>query len=116
MIRFTLSALLALILLCCGGGAQEPHRTIEIRAHRYAFTPAEITIKKGETVTLKLFSDDVTHSLLIKDLGVDQTINKGHPAEVTLTPKKDGDFQGQCGHFCGSGHGKMLMTVHVTRD
>jgi len=76
--------------------------------------PADITIKKGETVRLRLVSDDVTHSLQIKGLGVDQTIAKGHPAEVTLTPKQDGDFQAQCGHFCGSGHGKMLMTVHVT--
>jgi cytochrome c oxidase subunit 2 len=115
--NFTISALAALSLFCCSRGvAQEPDRTIEIHAHRYAFSPPEITIRKGETVRLKLFSDDVTHSLLIKGLGVDQAISKGHPAEVTLTPKQDGDFQAQCGHFCGSGHGKMLMTVHVTGD
>jgi cytochrome c oxidase subunit 2 len=110
----TLAALC--LFYCCRGIAQEPDRTIEIHAHRYAFSPADITIKKGETVRLKLVSDDVTHSLQIKGLGVDQTITKGHPAEVTLTPKQDGDFQAQCGHFCGSGHGKMLMTVHVTGD
>lgn len=114
MIRFTLLALLAFSFLCRCGVAQDPDRTIEIHAHRYAFSPSEITIKKGETVRLKVFSDDVTHSLQIKDLGVDQTVSKGHPAEVTVTPKQDGDFQGACGHFCGSGHGKMLMTVHVT--
>jgi cytochrome c oxidase subunit 2 len=109
--------LIALCLFYFGRGiTQEPDRTIEIHAHRYVFSPADITIKKGETVRLKLVSDDVTHSLQIKGLGVDQTITKGHPAEVTLTPKQDGDFQGQCGHFCGSGHGKMLMTVHVTGD
>jgi len=89
-------------------------RTIEIHAHRYAFTPSEITVKKGETVTLKLFSDDVTHSLLIKDLGINQTITKGKPAEVTFTPQRTGDFHGECGHFCGSGHGKMTIAVHVT--
>jgi len=115
--NFTISVLAALSLFCCNRGvAQETDRTIEIHAHRYAFSPSDITIKKGETVRLKLFSDDVTHSLLIKGLGVDQTIAKGHPAEVTVTPKQDGDFPGQCGHFCGSGHGKMLMTVHVTGD
>ena len=98
------------------GIAQEAQRTIEIHAHRYAFSPADITIKKGETVRLRLVSDDVVHSLLIKGLSVDQTITKGRPAEVTLTGKQAGDFQGQCGHFCGSGHGKMLFTVHVTEN
>jgi cytochrome c oxidase subunit II len=107
----------AIILFYCSCGiAQEPQQTIEIHAHRYAFSPADITIKKGETVRLRLMSDDVTHSLLIKGLGVDQTITKGHPAEVLLTGKQTGDFQGQCGHFCGSGHGKMLFTVHVTEN
>jgi cytochrome c oxidase subunit II len=107
--------LVAISLFYCGGViAQEPQRTIEIHAHRYAFSPADITINKGETVRLRLVSDDVTHSLLIKGLSVDQTITKGHPAEIILTAKQAGDFQGQCGHFCGSGHGKMLFTVHVT--
>jgi len=94
--------------------SQEPERTIEIHAHRYAFSPSEITVKKGETVRLKLFSDDVTHSLLIKDLGINQTITKGKPAEVTFTAKEAGDFHGQCGRFCGSGHGQMAIDVHVT--
>ena len=112
--RFVLSAVFLFCLWRCD--AQSPDGTIEIHAHRYAFNPADITIKKGETVHLKLISDDVTHSLLIKDLGVSQTIAKGKPAEVTITPTQAGTFHGQCGHFCGSGHGKMTMTVHVTEN
>ena len=96
--------------------ADAPDRTIEIHAHRYAFMPSEITVKKGEAVTLKLVSDDVPHSLLVKDLGINQAITKGKPAEVTFTPSKAGVFQGQCGHFCGSGHGTMAFAVHVTGD
>jgi len=99
---------------CLGPAFAAADRTIEIHAHRYEFTPSEITVKKGETVQLKLFSDDVTHSLLIKDLGINQTITKGRPSEVTITPQKTGDFHGQCGHFCGAGHGKMAIAVHVT--
>lgn len=110
-----LGLLAAVCLWCCGIGIGEADgRTIEIHAHRYAFTPAEITVKIGETVRLKLFSDDVPHSLLIKDLGINQTIAKGRPVEVTITPHAVGDFHGQCGHFCGSGHGKMTFAVHVT--
>jgi cytochrome c oxidase subunit 2 len=94
--------------------AQDPTRTVEIHAKRFAFSPAEITLKRGETVKLELTSDDVTHSLVIPDLNVNETIKKGHMTEVTITPAKAGDFKGKCGHFCGSGHGSMIFTVHVT--
>ena len=33
---------------------------------------------------------------------------------VTITPSSVGNFKGECGHFCGIGHGKMKFTVHVT--
>lgn len=105
----------AVCLACLGSAAaQEPGRTIEIHIHRYEFSPSEITVKQGETVRLKLISDHVPHSLLIKELDINQTVTKGKPAEVTLTPKQAGDFHGQCGRFCGSGHGTMHIDVHVT--
>jgi cytochrome c oxidase subunit 2 len=94
--------------------AQNSQRRIEIHARRFEFTPAEITVKKGETVTLSLISEDVSHSLLIEGLGVNQTIFKGHATQVTFTPDKAGDFPGRCGRFCGNGHGSMRFLVHVT--
>jgi cytochrome c oxidase subunit 2 len=93
--------------------AQEEIRTIEIHAHRFAFSPDEITLKKGESVKLRLFSDDVAHSLVVPGLQIKQEITKGHPAEITVTPTSSGDFRGECGRFCGSGHGSMLFMVHV---
>ena len=94
--------------------ASGEQRTIEIHAKRFAFTPSEITIKKGEPVTLSITSDDVAHSLLIAGLGVNAAVSKGHPNQVTITPDKAGDFPGRCGKFCGSGHGEMRFVVHVT--
>ncbi|RSL15392.1 cytochrome c oxidase subunit 2 [Edaphobacter aggregans] len=94
--------------------AQEQIRTIEIHAHRFAFSPAEIRLKKGETVKLRLISDDVAHSLVVPDLHIKQEMLKGHPVDVTVAPNRSGDFHGVCGRFCGSGHGSMVFTVHVT--
>jgi cytochrome c oxidase subunit 2 len=93
--------------------AQEQPHTIEIHAKRYAFTPSEVTLQKGETVTLRLISDDVPHSLQVPGLKINSTIVKGHPSEVTVTPESAGDFKGKCGRFCGSGHGSMIFNVHV---
>jgi cytochrome c oxidase subunit 2 len=93
--------------------SQDAERTIEVHAKRFAFTPSEITIKKGETVKLQLISDDVTHALVVPDLHINQEIKKGHPGEIAITPTTAGDFHGKCGHFCGSGHARMVFTVHV---
>jgi len=94
--------------------AQEPTtNAIEIHARRYSFVPAEIDLKKGETVKLRLTSDDVPHSLVVPALKINVPIVKGHPTEITVTPTNIGDFHGQCGKFCGTGHGSMIFTVHV---
>jgi len=34
---------------------------VEITAKRFAFSPDKITLKKGQTVKLRLHSEDVTH-------------------------------------------------------
>jgi cytochrome c oxidase subunit 2 len=93
--------------------AADEVRTIDIHAHRFAFVPSEVTLKPGETVKLRLYSDDVTHSLRVPGLRINQEISKGRPVEVTVTPNSVGDFPGQCGRFCGSGHGSMLFVIRV---
>ena len=109
----TIAALCLAATMGARSYAQGTGRTIEIHAHRFAFEPAEITLRKGETVQLRLVSDDVPHSLLIGDLGINEAASKGHPGEAILTAKKAGDFHGRCGRFCGSGPGRMQFTVHV---
>jgi len=106
--------LLSLVVVAALAHAQDSARIIEVHAKRFSFTPNEISIRKGEPVRIKLISDDVTHSLVILALHVNQPVKKDRPAEFTLSSDTAGDFQGKCGHFCGSGHGGMTFTVHVT--
>lgn len=108
--------LCSLAAVCAQLSAQASVRKVEVHAHRYEFVPAEITMKKGETVEVTLISDDVPHSLLIKDLNVNKVVTKGHPADVLIAPTAAGDFHGQCGRFCGGGHGTMVFAVHVTEN
>jgi cytochrome c oxidase subunit 2 len=87
---------------------------IEIVARRFAFSPAEITVKKGEPVLLVLSSQDVGHGLRFRELNVDVKIPKnGGTAQVQFTPELTGDFIGHCSIFCGTGHGSMALTLHV---
>jgi len=93
--------------------AQDEPRVIEIHAKRFSFSPAQITITKGEKVVLALTADDTTHGLSIPDLGVNATIPKGKVTNVEVTPQQSGTFQGMCSHFCGVGHGSMVFSVVV---
>ena len=102
-----------LFLAHSAGAAQQPARTIEVHVHRFAFVPAEITVKKDETVKMRLVSDDVAHSLLVPGLNINQEVTKSRPAEITVKPSATGDFQGKCGRFCGKGHAGMKFTIHV---
>jgi cytochrome c oxidase subunit 2 len=94
--------------------AQDAPQRIQITAKRFDYTPGEITLKKGVPVVLVLTSEDVPHGLKFKDLNVVVVAKKGQTSEVAFTPDKAGTFVGQCSVFCGSGHGSMKMTLHVT--
>jgi cytochrome c oxidase subunit II len=93
--------------------AQDQPRTIEVTAKRFAFAPNQIHLKKGETVRLKLTSEDVTHGFFLRALKLDEELQPGKTSEVTVTPQNAGTFTLICDHFCGSNHGNMKMTVVV---
>lgn len=106
------AGLLSLFMAVSPAATPAPRR-IEIKAERFSFGPAEITVKAGDPVDLVLTSDDVPHGLRIRELNINVKASKGKPGEVKFTPGKTGDFKGTCSVFCGSGHGKMTLTIHV---
>jgi cytochrome c oxidase subunit 2 len=94
--------------------ASDAPKRIEVSAKRFGYSPAEITVKKGEPVVIVLTTTDVSHGLKFKELGLDTKIDKNKPGEISFTPDATGDFVGHCSVFCGSGHGSMALTLHVT--
>jgi cytochrome c oxidase subunit 2 len=115
-IRPALSSLLLFAMTSAAASlqAQGEPKHIEITAGRFAFSPSEITLKKGEPVVLTLKSTDVAHGLRFRDLHVDMNVKAGSSTEVRFTPDKAGDFVGHCSVFCGSGHAQMALKLHVT--
>jgi cytochrome c oxidase subunit 2 len=86
---------------------------VEITAKRFAFSPDKITLKKGQTVKLRIHSEDVTHGFFLRPLKLDEEIPAGQTTEVTVTPQTAGSFTTICDHFCGANHGNMNMTIVV---
>jgi cytochrome c oxidase subunit II len=86
---------------------------VEITAKRFAFSPDKITLKQGQTVKLRIHSEDVTHGFFLRPLKLDEEIPAGQSIEVTVTPQQAGTFMPICDHFCGVNHGNMNMTIVV---
>jgi len=113
------AALLPLALLMfLGGSSGKAHaapdvRVIDIVARRFSFAPNQITLKKGETVKLRLTSEDVAHGFFCRPLKLDETLWPGQVEKVTLTPQIAGTFTTICDSFCGANHGNMNMTIVV---
>lgn len=93
--------------------ARPATRVVEITAKRFAFAPAEIRLKKGEPVTLRLKTLDVRHGLFSRKLGIDAEFSPDAPRDLTITPQETGTFVVICDRFCGSGHGSMKIAVTV---
>jgi cytochrome c oxidase subunit 2 len=112
-----LVAMLSLLGLTLLTGTRRVHAdgvpVIDITAKRFAFSPDKITLKKGQTVKLRLHSEDVTHGFFLRPLKLDEEIPAGATTEVTVTPQQAGTFTSICDHFCGANHGNMNMTIMV---
>lgn len=108
---------LCLSALAALSGANTAHAgdlpVVEIMAKRFAFSPDRITLKKGETVKLRIHSEDVTHGFFLRPLKLDEEIPAGQTIEVTVRPETAGTFMTICDHFCGTNHGNMNMTIVV---
>jgi plastocyanin len=62
-------------------------KVIEIEAGSFYFKPDKLTLKKGETVTLRFKATSMMHNLLIDGLGLTIPVTKsGEVSEVEFTP------------------------------
>lgn len=90
-----------------------PPKSIVVTARRFEFVPSTISLTRGESVSLRLTSDDVRHGFFQKSLGIDSEFVPGETKEILVTPREAGTFTVICDRFCGTGHGGMKLTIVV---
>ena len=74
----------------------------------------ETHVKQGETVTLRLSSEDVTHGFLIPDLGIEaQPIAPGTYQTITFRADRPGVYTYYCNVLCSHRHGAMIGKLVV---
>jgi cytochrome c oxidase subunit 2 len=75
-------------------------------AERFAFTPSQVRVKAGETLEIRLRSDDTDHGFRIIGTSVNVLIPKRGKgvATITFVPPKPGRYEFECAKLCGAGH------------
>jgi cytochrome c oxidase subunit 2 len=97
-----------------GVWAQQGERVVKVSARKFAFTPNQITLKKGEPVTIELATEDVFMGFNAPGLGVRSDIVPGKVMRLRVTPAEAGTFPFLCDIFCGDGHETMSGKIIVT--
>ncbi len=94
-------------------GATPQQRTFRIEAGQFAYSPAEITVNRGDTVTLELVSTDVVHGFYLDDYGISASADPGQTASLTFVADKPGSFRFRCNVTCGAMHPFMIGKLNV---
>lgn len=88
-------------------------RTFEIDARQYAYSPSELQVNQGDTVTIYLVSTDVVHGLYFDGYDVSVEADPGQTATLTFTADKAGSFRFRCNVTCGAMHPFMIGKITV---
>ena len=93
--------------------AQKP-KVVDIVAKRFEYTPNKISLKKGELVTFRLESLDVTHGLYLDGYGINIKARPGLIGKATFVVDKPGRFTFRCSETCGEFHPYMIGFLEIT--
>ena len=113
MILLTVSIVQVGVLAGYKMSATPQHKTIDITAQQFKFTPSILTVNKGDTIVLHLTSMDVTHGFYLDGYGINVVINPFKTTTVTFVANKVGKFTFRCSHTCGNFHPYMLGELRV---
>lgn len=76
-------------------------------------TANELHLPVGRVTRIELRSNDVIHSFWVPNLNGKTDLIPGRSNFQTITPRRTGQWRGQCAEFCGLEHAGMAMDVTV---
>jgi cytochrome c oxidase subunit 2 len=88
-------------------------RVVTITARQFAYEPAQVTLKRGEPVTLELRSQDRRHGFKAPGLALRADVEAGQAVRLRLVPESAGRFAFVCDVFCGDNHDEMDGAIVV---
>jgi heme/copper-type cytochrome/quinol oxidase subunit 2 len=88
-------------------------RTIRIDARQFVYFPSELQVNPGDTVILRLISNDVVHGLYVDGYDLSIEADPGQTTTLTFVANKSGSFRFRCNVTCGAMHPFMIGKLTV---
>jgi heme/copper-type cytochrome/quinol oxidase subunit 2 len=88
-------------------------RIFQVDARQYAYSPSELKVNAGDTVTIHLVSNDVVHGLYVDGYGASAEADPGQTATLTFVANDPGSFRFRCNVTCGAMHPFMIGKLTV---
>ena len=88
-------------------------KTFRIEARQFAYSPSELEVNPGDTITVQLVSVDVVHGLYVDGYDLAVEADPGQTATLTFTADKPGSFRFRCNVTCGAMHPFMIGKLTV---
>ncbi|HEV2718804.1 MAG TPA: cupredoxin domain-containing protein [Thermoanaerobaculia bacterium] len=92
MKRFIISIVATLAFSTAVHAQEVEPRVITVSARQFAFTPNEITLRRGEPITLRVTSTERIRHFYSKELRFNVDLRPNQPHDITLVPVKAGRF------------------------
>ena len=63
---------------------------------KYKYTPANLNVESGETVSFKLIGDEELHTFTVEGLGIDWSLSPKETKNISFTFDKSGSYKIKC--------------------
>ncbi|MDP2776093.1 MAG: cupredoxin domain-containing protein [Anaerolineales bacterium] len=91
-------------------------RTFRIEAGQFSYSPSELSVNTGDTITIELVSTDVVHGLYVDGYDISVEADPGQTATLTFLADKPGSFRFRCNVTCGAMHPFMIGELSVGQN
>ena len=108
-----MAGLVVLFVPLPASAAAHQERTFQIDARQFLYSPSELNVNAGDTVTIRLVSNDVVHGLYVDGYDVSLETDPGQTTTLTFIANKAGSFRFRCNVTCGAMHPFMIGKLIV---
>lgn len=91
-------------------------KSFTVAARKFQYTPNLIRVNRGDTVTIRLVSEDVHHGFYLDAYELQMSALPGQDGVVRFVADKTGRFNFRCSVTCGAFHPYMVGYLKVEPD
>jgi heme/copper-type cytochrome/quinol oxidase subunit 2 len=102
--------------LGAASGKAPANHHFRIEASSFAYTPAELDVAPGDTVTFELAATDYVHGLFLDGYELEVQADPGQTAQLTFVADRAGSFRFRCSVTCGPLHPFMIGKLNVGQN